>query len=152
MMKSFARLNDKGLTLIELLAVLVILGIIAAIATASILSLVQNSRDKAFVGNAYALNEAAGYFVKREVTSGNALAQRITFSMVSEAGFMEAFKDPYTGNYIEPSDASYVEIDGEHIRTVCLYGENRNLCSYQGASGKPIPVRELSIDLIVKDN
>jgi prepilin-type N-terminal cleavage/methylation domain-containing protein len=152
MNKHFARLNEKGLTLIELLAVIVILGIVAAIATISILNVVQKSRDKAFVGNAYALNEAASYFVKHEVTSGNTLAQRITFSMVSKAGFMEAFKDPYTGNYIEPSDASYVEVEGEHIRTVCLYGENRNLCSYNGVSGKPIPVRELSVDMIVKDN
>ena len=38
--------NEKGLTLVELLAVIVILGIIAAIAVPSIGNIIDNSRDK----------------------------------------------------------------------------------------------------------
>lgn len=44
--------NEKGLTLIELLAVIVILAIIAAIAIPAIGNIIQNSRDKAILSEA----------------------------------------------------------------------------------------------------
>nr|WP_186278741.1 prepilin-type N-terminal cleavage/methylation domain-containing protein [Lysinibacillus sp. BW-2-10] len=50
--------NEKGLTLIELLAVIVILGIIAAIAVPAIGNIISDSRDKAIVSEA--LNVIAG--------------------------------------------------------------------------------------------
>lgn len=50
--------NEKGLTLIELLAVIVILGIIAAIAVPAIGNIINDSRDKAIVSEA--LNVIAG--------------------------------------------------------------------------------------------
>lgn len=45
------RLNEKGLTLIELLAVIVILAIVAAIAIPSIQSVMNNQRDKAIISD-----------------------------------------------------------------------------------------------------
>jgi len=44
--------NEKGLTLIELLAVIVILAIIAAIAVPAIGNIINNSRDKAIMSEA----------------------------------------------------------------------------------------------------
>lgn len=44
--------NEKGLTLIELLAVIVILAIIAAIAIPAIGNIISNSRDKAILSEA----------------------------------------------------------------------------------------------------
>lgn len=46
------RLNQKGLTLIELLAVIVILAIIAAIAIPAITGLINTQRDKAILAEA----------------------------------------------------------------------------------------------------
>ena len=51
--------NQRGLTLIELLAVIVILGIIAAIAVPSIGNIIENSRDKAVVTEAIQIIDAA---------------------------------------------------------------------------------------------
>ncbi|TQR14846.1 type II secretion system protein [Psychrobacillus soli] len=53
-MKKFKKIikNQKGLTLIELLAVIVILGIVAAIAVPSIGNMINNSRDKAILAEA----------------------------------------------------------------------------------------------------
>lgn len=58
MLKRFIR-NEKGLTLIELLAVIVILGIIAAIAIPSIGGLIENSRKDAHIANAQQMVNAA---------------------------------------------------------------------------------------------
>ena len=44
--------NEKGLTLVELLAVIVILAIVAAIAVPAIGNIIQNSRDKAVLTEA----------------------------------------------------------------------------------------------------
>ncbi|PRO65832.1 prepilin-type N-terminal cleavage/methylation domain-containing protein [Alkalicoccus urumqiensis] len=43
--------NQKGLTLIELLAVIVIIGIITPIATISIIAIVKNTDEKVYVQN-----------------------------------------------------------------------------------------------------
>lgn len=53
------RLNQKGLTLIELLAVIVILAIVAAIAVPAIGNIINNSRDKAILAEASNIIEGA---------------------------------------------------------------------------------------------
>ena len=60
-MKKLRRLfkNQKGFTLVELLAVIVILGIIAAIAIPSIGSIIDNSKKDAHVANAEMVVSAA---------------------------------------------------------------------------------------------
>ena len=54
--------NEKGLTLVELLAVIVILGIIAAIAVPSIGNIIQNTREKAVLADATNAMEAANLY------------------------------------------------------------------------------------------
>ncbi|USK69381.1 type II secretion system protein [Peribacillus asahii] len=51
--------NQKGLTLVELLAVVVILGIIAAIAVPSIANIIDNSKKDAHIANAEQMISAA---------------------------------------------------------------------------------------------
>lgn len=51
--------NQKGMTLVELLAVMVIVGIIAAISIPAIGTLLENSRKDAYISSAVAVQEAA---------------------------------------------------------------------------------------------
>ncbi|WP_394580157.1 type II secretion system protein [Cytobacillus firmus] len=70
------RLKDqKGLTLIELLAVIVILGIIAAIAVPSIGGLIDKTRDDALKADAVqVLNAAKLYTASNNITASTTLS------------------------------------------------------------------------------
>ena len=59
--------NQKGLTLVELLAVIVILGIVAAIAVPSIGNIINNSKDKAILADASTVLSAG----KLAITDGS---------------------------------------------------------------------------------
>ncbi|WP_213422842.1 prepilin-type N-terminal cleavage/methylation domain-containing protein [Bhargavaea massiliensis] len=62
--------EEKGLTLIELLAVIVILGIIAAIAIPAIGNVIENSRYNAVKGDALNILSAANiYIAENEIPS-----------------------------------------------------------------------------------
>jgi type IV pilus assembly protein PilA len=58
--------NERGLTLIELLAVIVILGIIAAIAIPAIGNIIQNSREDAVKADAIQVLEGAKLMLASE--------------------------------------------------------------------------------------
>jgi type IV pilus assembly protein PilA len=139
--------NDRGMTLIELLAVLVILGIISAIAITVMTKVIENTRDRAFVANALIMKEAATYYIRQEIAAGHSPKEKITYKELAERQFIDSFKDPDTGNELQPSEESYVEITGTRVIAVCLKGEKRNLCSKNGREAA-VPIEELSIDLI----
>jgi type IV pilus assembly protein PilA len=65
MLKKFLK-NDKGLTLVELLAVIVILGIIAAIAVPSIGNIIEKSRADAVKAEGIQVLNAAKLYVASE--------------------------------------------------------------------------------------
>lgn len=76
MLKKFLK-NEKGLTLVELLAVIVILGIVAAIAIPSIGSIIQKSKEDAVKADAITVINAAKTYVAANgvpaVATGNTL-------------------------------------------------------------------------------
>jgi type IV pilus assembly protein PilA len=141
------RLDQKGLTLIELLAVLVIIGIISTIAVISISRVMADAKDRAFVGNAYALRDAGNLYLKQKILDGNGLTENITYSDLYDSDYIDEIKDPDTGRYLSSSNPSYIQVSGEMITGVCFIGEERNLCTYKGVTG-PIPVKDLSVELI----
>jgi type IV pilus assembly protein PilA len=86
MMKRLVK-NERGLTLIELLAVIVILGIIVAIAIPAIGAIIDNSKKDAHIANAQQLANAA----RLAISSGGFDENKDTFTMkeLYDAGYLE---------------------------------------------------------------
>ncbi|MFT8322223.1 MAG: type II secretion system protein [Bacillus sp. (in: firmicutes)] len=142
--------NEKGLTLVELLAVIVILGIVAAIAVPSVLKVIHDMRDRAFIANAWNMKEATDFYIKQETTSGTGAKEKITYKELVDNGFMGSFQDPDTDKELELSDNSYVIIQNNTATAVCVKGEKRNLCTNEGVEA-PIRYSDLKPSLIVEN-
>lgn len=90
MNKKFVK-NEKGLTLVELLAVIVILAIVAAIAVPAIGNVIENSRYKAAKADAITvLNAANIYFTEKHFESdGKTPVTSVTIKSLHDSGYLE---------------------------------------------------------------
>ena len=115
--------NKKGITLVELLAVLVILGIIAAIAVPTVNTLITNTRARADVESANSYVQAARLFALENLGENN--------TVVVTNGALE----DYVSNNVEfTSTVFFTVVDGS-ISTITSTGLNTNT---ETANGTPI--------------
>uniref|UniRef100_C5D5I0 Pilus assembly protein PilE n=1 Tax=Geobacillus sp. (strain WCH70) TaxID=471223 RepID=C5D5I0_GEOSW len=145
--------SKRGMTLIELLAVIVILGIVSSIVVIAVLHIIEKSKERAFVSDAYTLYEAARLYVGAEkVEFLPSRSSVITYKQLVEEGMLHPIQDPFTGNVLSlETNPSYVLVkkdeDGSLHYSICLKGETKQLCTYSEQSPE-IPVEALSVQQI----
>ncbi|MEZ2716866.1 prepilin-type N-terminal cleavage/methylation domain-containing protein [Niallia circulans] len=119
--------NEKGLTLIELLAVIVILGIIAAIAIPSISGIIQNSKEDAVRADAITiLNAAKNYAAANDV------------SKIEGGKITQAQIDSSYVNNLEITSFSVDVTDNEFKLTAGPVKAGKKTIEFKGASIKNI--------------
>jgi len=114
--------NERGLTLVELLAVIVILAIIGTIAFVMIGNIIENSKKDAHIANAQQLIAAAKLYDADQGIEGGSIS--------SDALHTEGFLDPLVDPWGEGEYSGTVNKDGTEY-TVTINGEG---CTISGAN------------------
>ena len=142
--------NERGYTLVELLAVIVILGIIAIIAVLAVNNIIEKSKQQAFVANALTMKSSAQYYAKDAMLQEREI-NKITYKELVEAKLIEPILDPHSKTVMTPDDTSYVLADGESVLSICLLGDQYNLCTNEDGEQEEIPFSTLSIRSLKKN-
>ena len=125
--------NEKGLTLVELLAVIVILGIIAAIAVPSIGSIIDNSRVKGIKADAQTVLSAANMYYAE-----NSGKSTVTMETLKEEGFINDAGSFENEGAVAPSVAK--DNDGNKISGTGVSGGKQVV--FASATSKDISAKE----------
>lgn len=118
------KLNKNGFTLVELLAVIVILATIIMIAAPNVSTYLENSRKKAYILNAKQVVEAVS---NDALINGGKNAYNIEDINKLLDTKHRLVQSPYGQSY---SEGSYVKVekdsDGETVYKICLTDTGRN--------------------------
>ncbi|TCI73663.1 MULTISPECIES: prepilin-type N-terminal cleavage/methylation domain-containing protein [unclassified Exiguobacterium] len=118
--------DERGLTLVELLVVVVILGIIAAIAVVAIGGIIENSKKDAMVSDARQMISSAKLYTASSPL-GTAESKTMDFvgpiedTEIDGTKYLDNLKDPFGTNYSK-AEVVITESAGKYTYTVALKG------------------------------
>lgn len=106
--------NERGLTLVELLAVIVILAIVAIIAFVYIGGVIENSKKDAHISNAIQIIQAA----KLHEATGGKIDTGISVTDLIDQDYLDQVYDPWTKEQYSKTtlDSTTVTKDGNQLK------------------------------------
>src|SRR5574344_1356152 len=125
-------MNKKGFTLVELLAVIVILGVIALIVTPIVTGVIKKSKDSAAINSSYQYEEAAELYVSEATGNNKELIYSNMVSVVevtgttASGGYIKANKDGEIAYGLILDDRCVVKSFSEQSASI---SEDKSLCS-----------------------
>lgn len=116
--------NNKGFTLVETIAVIIILGVVLSIAVPSITNVVKSTNKNRMISDAETFISEVKEYVESDTIGNTPNDKKYTLGSIKS----KLSKSPYGKEYKENS---YVQIVNNNVYTVCLTdGE------YQAATGE----------------
>lgn len=105
--------NERGLTLVELLAVIVILAIIVVIAFVFIGGIIENTKKDAHISNAQQIISAA----KLHEATGGDFSKPVTVQQLIDMDYLDSVKDPWSSTDPYNPNAQITKDDGKFVIT-----------------------------------
>jgi type IV pilus assembly protein PilA len=165
-LKFIIKENEKRMTLIELLAVIVILGIVSVIAIPSIGSLITSSERKAQAANAHMIINAARHYITSNTFKEDASGtnkEKIPVSKLIMDGFLSALpKDPYDNKTNYGTDSAVtvkqssvgigVDLAESYVYSIQLINSDntKNRVSSAATGGTPVDEDVVDTSVIIK--
>ena len=126
-------MNKKGFTLVELLAVIVLVALMAGLAIPNIMSSINNSHKNTFLYDAKRMASKAEYLISSSKSDRNlaySSGKVYTFADLNEKA--EFDKDADNGAYAN-STFVYVSASGDELKyCVCVIGSRRKITGSSG--------------------
>lgn len=113
-------MNDNGFTLMELLAVIVILGILSLIAVPNVISIIDNNKNDTMLSDARKLISQAKYQVNVNKEIRDSRNYSFSFAILNSNNDIKT--DPDGGNYTNSSYVKY-RVDSNGVVSYCVYLE-----------------------------
>lgn len=149
-------MNKKGFTLVELIAVVVIMAIIAMIATPNIISMIDKGKKEDFVSNAEIFMSKAVYMYKLDKYKNDITlfegGNKIKLKNINDVGDID---DPFGGTY--DLENSYVVINSENtgsvierIPSIYIKSCKDTKCHFIGTSASPVAKNNVNVSSITQ--
>lgn len=122
--------NERGLTLVELLAVIVILAIIAIIAFVFIGGVIDNSKKDAHISNALQIIQAAKI---HEASGGNAVG--MTVEDLIKGGYLDSVLDPWDKDEYKSVGTAKITKSGNELG-ISGFNSNNGKCKITATETK----------------